>query len=193
MVRVLAPLVVPTVRVVNVWLVGTATTGAIAFPIRATVGGLPEALSAIVKDAARLPTAEGVKVTVILQLSPTPSVFGLMGQFPPAAKSDAYVPENPISLIFRGTSCAFVSTTVCVALVVPSGTVPNDSSIGNRVTGATPVPVKAADCGLLDALSVTFSVAVQLPIIDGVNTTVMLQLCPAPSVFGLIGQFPLSA
>ena len=38
---------------------------------------------------------------------------------------------------------------------------PNDSDVGDRLTtGATPVPVRLAVCGLPDALSVTVRVAV---------------------------------
>jgi hypothetical protein len=93
-------------------------------------------------------------------------------------------------LIVRGTVCTFLSVAVFVALVVPSAWFPNPTVAGNSVTGATPVPVRATDWGLLEALSVTVSDAVRLPRADGVNVTVMLQLRPAPSVFGLIGQFP---
>ena len=44
-----------------------------------------EALSVIFSDAERLPRADGVNVTVMLQLRPAPSVLGLIGQFPPQA------------------------------------------------------------------------------------------------------------
>jgi len=39
-------------------------------PVSPTVCGLPEALSVNVSEAARLPLAEGVKVTLIVQLAP---------------------------------------------------------------------------------------------------------------------------
>ena len=76
------------------------------------------------------------------------------------------------------------------ALVVPTRRLANFRLVGETVTGAIPVPVRAIDWGLLEALSVAVSDAVRLPKADGVNVTVMLQLSPAPSVFGLIGQFP---
>ena len=82
---VLATLVVPTRRLANVRLVGETVTGAIPVPVRATDWGLLEALSVTVRAAVRLPNAEGVNVTVMLQLRPAPRVFGVIGQFPPQA------------------------------------------------------------------------------------------------------------
>jgi hypothetical protein len=45
----------------------------------------------------------------------------------------------------------------------------------------------------VEALEVTVSVAVRLPNADGVKIAMMLQLAPALSLFGLIGQFVLDA
>jgi len=47
------------------------------------------------------------------------------------------------------------------------------------VRAATPVPVSATVCGLLDALSAMLSVPVRVPAADGVKTTAMLQVLPA--------------
>lgn len=55
----------------------------------------------------------------------------------------------------------------------------------------TPVPVKLADCGDVLALSLTLSVPERRPEIVGVNTTETVQVVPAPSVEGLIGQLLL--
>ena len=41
------------------------------------------------------------------------------------------------------------------------------------------MPVKLADCGLLVALSVTVMVPVRVPVVVGVNVTLMEQLAPA--------------
>jgi hypothetical protein len=46
----------------------------------------------------------------------------------------------------------------------------------------TPVPLNATICGLPVALSATFNVAVRPPFAPGVNTTLIVQLAPAPSV-----------
>jgi len=44
---------------------------------------------------------------------------------------------------------------------------------------ATPEPLRATDCGLPAALSLTLSVALRVPDAVGLNVTVMLQLAPA--------------
>ena len=48
------------------------TTGAVLVPVpeRLTVWGLPLALSAMLSAAVRAPLADGVKVTLIVQLAP---------------------------------------------------------------------------------------------------------------------------
>jgi len=43
-------------------------------------------------------------------------------------------------------------------------------------TGAVPVPLKATVCGLLEALSVKFSEALRLPVADGANVTLTVQV-----------------
>ncbi len=49
-------------------------------PLNATDCGLPDALSAIDKLALRLPSAVGVKVTLMKQEAPAASVLELLGQ-----------------------------------------------------------------------------------------------------------------
>ena len=94
MVRAALPLLVSvTVRaelVVLAWwfpklkLVGLRlTTGADAVvpePLNATDCGLPDALSVIAKLALRVPSAVGVKVTLMKQEAPAASVLELLGQ-----------------------------------------------------------------------------------------------------------------
>jgi hypothetical protein len=46
------------------------TAGAVPVPERLTACGLPLALSVMLTEAARLPLAKGVKVTLIVQLPP---------------------------------------------------------------------------------------------------------------------------
>jgi hypothetical protein len=76
---------------------------------------------------------------------------------------------------------------------VPISLLANVRLVGETVTGAIPMPDRAIDCGLVDALLVTVSDDIRFPRAEGVNVTVMLQLNPAPSVLGLIGQFPPEA
>src|SRR5213592_4126742 len=59
---------------------GGGGSGFIPIPERLTLCGLPEALSATVRLALRLPVAAGVKVTLMVQLELGPSVDGYMGQ-----------------------------------------------------------------------------------------------------------------
>ena len=94
LVRAALPLLVSvTVRaelVVLIWwfpklkLVGLRlTTGAdtvVPELLNATECGLPDALSVIAKLALRLPSAVGVKVTLMVQEAPAASVLELLGQ-----------------------------------------------------------------------------------------------------------------
>jgi hypothetical protein len=75
-----------------------------------------------------------------------------------------------------------VTVTDCVALFFPTSTPLKLRLAGDSVTaGAVPVPLKATLCGLPAALSVTFTVAVRLPVLVGVNTTLIVQLAFAAS------------
>src|SRR5450755_403395 len=85
---------------------------------------------------------------------------------------------------------SFVSMTIFAGLVEPAYHVPKAMLVAESVTGSMPVPLRPTVCGLVDASSVTVSVAVLLPIAEGVRVTVMVQLFFAPSVAGLIGQLP---
>ena len=66
-----AALVVPTSWLANVRLAGESTAAAaIPLPLRATVCGLPLALSVTDRVPLRVPVAVGLKLTLILQLVP---------------------------------------------------------------------------------------------------------------------------
>jgi hypothetical protein len=77
-------------------------------PVRATVWGLPAALSVRLSAAVRLPLAVGAKVTLIVQLplAPTelPQVFV-------SAKSPALVPVSPIPVKIKTALPELVSVT----------------------------------------------------------------------------------
>ena len=83
-VTVCAELVVLTWWFPKLKLVGLRlTTGADAVvpePLNATECGLPDALSVIAKLALRVPSAVGVKVTLMKQEAPAASVLELLGQ-----------------------------------------------------------------------------------------------------------------
>jgi hypothetical protein len=59
--------------------------GKTPLPLNVAVWGLLGASSVTVSVAVRVPSAEGVNVTVMRQLFPGPSVLGRRGQFPPQA------------------------------------------------------------------------------------------------------------
>jgi hypothetical protein len=61
-------------------LVGLRLTTVVPEPLNATECGLPDALSVIAKLALRLPSAVGVKVTLMKQEAPAASVLELLGQ-----------------------------------------------------------------------------------------------------------------
>ena len=66
-----------------------------------------------------------------------------------------------------------------VALVIATAWLPNDKLAGETVACTTPVPDKAAFCGLLLALSVIVSVPVRLPVPVGVKITLIVHFVPA--------------
>ena len=65
------------------WAFGSLPVGGIPstpVPLRVTDCGLPDALSVIAKLALRLPSAVGVKVTLMEQEAPAANVLELLGQ-----------------------------------------------------------------------------------------------------------------
>ena len=77
-------LVFPTATAPIFELPGVTSIGATPIPLKAMVCGFVRAVSVILSVAVRIPSAEGVNVTVIRQVSPGPSVLGPRGQPPPA-------------------------------------------------------------------------------------------------------------
>jgi hypothetical protein len=73
----------------------------------------------------------------------------------------------------------------------PTVTVPKFWLAGPRlaVEPLVPVPVSEAVWGLFDALSVTVSVPVSVPVVAGLKVTVIVHELFAASVCGEIGQF----
>ena len=89
---------------------------AVPVPLRPTVCGLPGALSARLMAADSLPTCEGVKVTLIVQLAPAATVLPQV--FPVRAKSALFVPVNVTLVRLKLALPWFVSVTDCAVLVV---------------------------------------------------------------------------
>ena len=110
-------------------------------PDNAAVCGVPVALSATLRFADLVPVALGVNVTVMLQVPLAAKVAGEIGQLLVWAKSTAFVPVTPIELMVRAVVPVFVSTTVCGALLVFNGWLPNPTDAGEREAPALPEPV----------------------------------------------------
>ena len=86
--------------------------------------------------------------------------------------------------MFKVALPVLLRVTVCVVLVVPTGWLPKGRLVGERLTRAAvgvPLPERLTLCGLPLALSVMLSEAVRLPLAEGVNVTLIVQLAPAAS------------
>jgi len=74
---------------------------------------------------------------------------------------------------------------LCAVLLLPTAWLPKARLVGERpATGAgvavsVPVPDRLIVCGLPLALSVMRTEAVRLPLAEGLNVTLMVQLAPA--------------
>jgi hypothetical protein len=126
----------------------------------------------IVSDELRDPVAVGLKLTAKVQVLLAVKVEP---QVPPAmVKSPGFVPPNtPLNEI--GPVWLLVTVTFLVVLVPPTAIEPKVRLVAEIVTGATPVPLRLALCGLLAALSLTVNVAAREPIADGPKVTEIVQ------------------
>jgi len=75
----------------------------------------------------------------------------------------------------------FVIVTVFVAVEV-TATLPKAKVAAENVTGATAVPVSVTICGEFRPASVIVITPEILPVVEGVNVAVMVQVAPAPRV-----------
>lgn len=102
-------------------------TGAVPVPASAMEWGLPAALSVMVMEAARLPRAAGVKVTLIMQFPPAATE---LPQLLVWAKSLALVPVITRLVIFSVALPVLLTTTGCAELVEPRVWLLNVSEVG---------------------------------------------------------------
>lgn len=143
-----AVLVDPTACEPNVMLVVERPTDPNApIPVKLTACGLPAvALSVKLTEALRLPDADGVNVTLIVQKLLAASVLGEMGQLLLTLKSPAFAPLTAIFVMVRLTFPVFVRVKVCAELVVFTVWLAKVTVEAERVaTEAVPVPDKVAD------------------------------------------------
>src|SRR5205807_1366794 len=133
-VTVIGALVVASSWLPKSRLVGAnPTPGAVPFPLRVMICGLPLASSESDSVPVRAPEAVGVKVTLMVQFAPAGKVAGLVGQALAPVLVAAKSPEStifPFATLFRSV---FVSVTVIGVLVVASSWLPK-----SRLVGANP-------------------------------------------------------
>jgi hypothetical protein len=128
-------------------------------------------------EAARLPLAEGLKVTLIVQFPPAPTE---LPQVLVWAKSLALVPAIARLVTLNVALPLLARVTVCAALVVATDWFPKETLVGERLTaGAVPVPKRLTACGLPLALSVMLTDAVSVLAREGVKVTLIVQFPPA--------------
>src|SRR5207253_1434621 len=156
--------------------ISNPTPGAVPFPLREMICGLPPASSASDSVPVRAPEADGVKVTLMVQFPPAGKVAGLVGQALAPVLVAAKSPEAANELIVKAAAPVFVSVTVIGALVVASSWLPKSRLVGANPTPGEfePVPLRLTFCGLFKSSSVKTSVAASAAATDGVK--VMLTL-----------------
>jgi hypothetical protein len=111
---------------------------AVPVPESPTVCGLPLALSAMLTEAARLPLAEGVKVTLIVHFTPGATELPQLLLW---AKSPAFAPVNLRLVMVNVALPLLVKVTAWATLVVPTGWFPKERLVEERLTtGIAPVP-----------------------------------------------------
>ena len=162
-VTVFEELVVPTVTVPKFIELVESVTGALPFHERATVCGLFGASSVKVSVPVIEPVDAGENVTPAVQLAPAailaPHVFVATAN-----------PALAAMLVkFSGVFSRFVKVTVLAELVSPTASVPKFKLVGERLTGALPLPVRFTVC--VPALSVIVTTPEAEPTTTGANDT----------------------
>ena len=129
----------------------------------------------ILRIPLRLPFADGLNVTLKVQLFPAAKE---LPQVVVSAKSPGSVPAMAIPLIVKAVAPRLVSVTVFAALVVPTVTEPKLRVAGSSCA-VVPIPLSDTSCGLPLALSVTLRFAVRVPDTVGLKVRLNVQLAPA--------------
>lgn len=147
-------------------------------PDRAAFCGLPVALSVTEIAAERAPVANGLNVTLIVQLDEAASE---VPQVLVSAKSLAFVPVTAMLVMVNAVVPSLVRVTVLTALLTPTVTVPKATESGES-SAVVPVPLSETFCVPPIALSETAIVADDsTPVVLGVNVTLIVQLAAAAS------------
>ena len=151
--------------------------GPVPVPVRLTDCWLPATsllLSVIFKVAVRLPVAVGENVTLTEQL---PFAGSELGHVVVSPKSPGLTPVNVTPLNDRAAFPVLFSVKVWGTLVVPRfWLLKVRLVVVIPAIGPLPVPVRFTVCGLPPALSVMLTTPVRLPMLAGVNVTLIVQL-----------------
>jgi hypothetical protein len=124
----------------------------------------------------RVPVADGLKRIVTLQLAPAPRLAPHV--FVEIVKSPELVPETVMLLMDREEAAPFIRVVVSELPAEPTVTLPNERLDGLADTDpVTPRPVSGTFC--MPALSLNVNVAVNVPVVNGRNKMVAVQLAPA--------------
>lgn len=137
-----------------------------------------------IRLAIRAPLAFGLKRTVALQLAPAPRLVPHV--FEEIVKSPELVPETAMLLMDTLEVLPFVRVVVSELPVELTVTLPNERPDGLAATDPViPSPVRGTFC--VPALSLNVNVAVSVPVANGRNKIVAVQLTDAarlvPHVF----------
>src|SRR5438034_867183 len=189
-VTVIGALVVASSWLPKSRLVGAnPTPGAVPFPLRENICGLPPASSASDSVPVRAPEAVGVKVTLMVQFAPAAKVAGLVGQALAPVLVAAKSPEGANELIVKAAAQGKVSVMDFSPPVVASSWFPKSKLVGaNPTPGAVPFPLCVMRRGLRSALFPYTTLFRSAPEAVGVKVTLMVQFAPAAKVAGLVGQ-----
>jgi hypothetical protein len=173
-------LAMPSATAPKATLAGETVTALVPVPLRLTVCEPLAALSSIVSVPVRAPPTVGVKVTEMLQLFPAAR---LSPQLLVCPKSPVVVMPTMVSVVFP----LLLSFTVFAAPVVPTGTDPNFSAVGEADAfgegpGVGVAVGVGATVGVLVAVAVAVGVGVDVAVGEDVAVDVGVEVAVAVRV-----------
>jgi hypothetical protein len=165
---------------VLLWIVAIGVAVSTLVPLSVTEFGELAALLVTVSVPDRVPAAEGVNVELMVQDAP-----GLIVPTHVPVAANSGLGDVVTWVTVSAAVPELVRVTVCAALVVPTVCAAKVKAAGARFTAATGTELPLPDnemAGLVDALDATVSVAVRVPVADGVNFALNVQLAPGATV-----------
>jgi hypothetical protein len=112
------------------------------------------------KDADLAPVAPGLNVTLSVQVPLAATVAGSVPQLFVSANAPGFVPPIVIPVIVKGPEPVLDSVTALAVLVLPTGSLPNASELGNRLAdGGVPVPESGTVCDVAGFATLMFKFA----------------------------------